>query len=154
SVAPSAARSGARRAPATAAASDRPDRARPRGRTRSRPGRGAPDGRARRSQAPARMQRHDAAGERLRGYAAEAGGANHRGEIVRLGKAPDRLDEVAVGFRIARDRAAERRDDIERIEVIERVEPRHVDGGELETEEMAAQPEHAEGFLQRRLDAR
>ena len=41
-----------------------------------------------------------------------------------FGKAPDRFDEIAIGLGVARNRAAERRNDVEGIEIVERIEAR------------------------------
>ena len=66
-----------------------------------------------------------------------------------LRKFPDRFDEVLIGFGVAGDGAAERRDHLEREEVIEPVEPRHVDGGEFQAQKSAAGFQHAIGLAQR-----
>ena len=64
------------------------------------------------------------------------------------------FDEVLIGFGIAGHGAAERRDDAEREQLIDPVEPGHVDGGEFQAQEAAAGPQHAKGFLQREIDLR
>src|SRR5882762_7399526 len=94
------ARSGARAAApavrAAAPATDRPRRTRPRARTRNRRGRGARYEWKQKSQTPARMQRHDAAGQRLMTHAQKSGGADHLGKGVGLWKFPDRFDEILI----------------------------------------------------------
>src|ERR1700730_3001320 len=79
-------------------------------------------------QPPARMQSHPPAGQDAMAHAAESRTRNHVGKCLRLREAPDRFDQIAIGFRVSRHRAAQRRNDIERIEVVEQVEARHVDG--------------------------
>ena len=69
-------------------------------------------------------------------------------------KAADRFHQIAVGLCVAGDGAAERRDHVERVEIVERVETGHIDGGEFEAQKAPADPQHAMGLLQRRLDAR
>ena len=79
---------------------------------------------------------------------------HHLGKCLGPRKAADRFHQIAIGLGVAGDRAAERRDHVERIEIVERVEPGHIDGGEFEAEEAPADPQHAMGFRERRLDAR
>jgi hypothetical protein len=69
-------------------------------------------------------------------------------------KTADRFHQIAIGFRIARNRAAERGNDIERIEVVEPVEAWNIDGGEFEAKEFAADLEHAKSLGQRHFDPR
>ena len=76
------------------------------------------------------------------------------GKGLRPRKAADRFDEVAVGVAIARHRAAQRRDDVEGIEVVERIEAGHVDGREFEAEKSPAGPQHAIELAQRDFDPR
>ena len=71
-----------------------------------------------------------------------------------LRKAADRFHQIAIRFGIAGDHAAERGDDVERVEVIEPVETGNIDGGELEAEEFSADLEHAKRLGERRIDAR
>src|SRR5262245_63557374 len=104
------------------------------------------------SQPPARMQRHDAAGHALEADAAEAGAAHHVGERLRVREAADRFDQVAVGFAVAGYDAPERRDHVERIEVVERIKPRHVDRREFEAKEAPADPAHAKRLFQRNVN--
>ena len=69
-------------------------------------------------------------------------------------EAANRFDQIAVGLGVAGDGAAERRNHVEGVEIVERVEAGHVDRGELQAEELAAEAQHAKGFGERRLDAR
>src|SRR5262249_49203913 len=91
-----------------------------------------------RSQPPGGMQRHHPAGEHAAADAAETRCRDHVGKDLRARKLPDRLDEIAIGILVARDRAAEHRDDVEGIEVVERIETGNVDGREFETEKPPA----------------
>ena len=100
------------------------------------------------------MQRHHAAGEALEGDATEISAADHVGELRGLGKLADRLDEIAIGLGVAGHGAADRRDDVERIEVVEPVKARHVDRGELQADEMSAELQHAMDLAERHVDAR
>ena len=80
--------------------------------------------------------------------------AHHGGERLRLREAADRFDQIAIGLGIAGDRAAERGNDVERIEVVEPVEARHVDGRKFKADEAAADFQHAIRLRKRALDAR
>ena len=73
-----------------------------------------------------------------------------------LGRGKRRIDsdQIAIGLGVAHDRAADRRHDVERIELVQRIEPRHVDVGEFEAQEAPAEPQHAVHLLQRHVDAR
>ena len=73
-----------------------------------------------------------------------AGGGNWRIE----------LGEVAIRFRIAGDHAAERRNDVERVEIIEPVETGHVHARELEAEKVPAWAQYAERLRQGGVDTR
>ena len=96
-----------------------------------------------------RMQRHDAAGERLIATPARKPAARiMSAKACGLREAADRFDQIAIGLGVAGHRAAERRDDVERIEVVERVEAGNVDGGEFEAEKAAADAS-ARGTLRR-----
>ena len=64
------------------------------------------------------------------------------------------FDQILIGLAVAGHRPADRRDHVERIELVERVQPRHVDRGEFQAQEAPAQLEHAIGFAERALDAR
>src|ERR1700759_1156715 len=83
---------------------------------------------------PGGMQRHHASGEQAEAGAAESRRRDHVSESLRARKAAERLDEVAVGFGIARHRTAERRNDVEGVEIVKPVEPGHVDGRKFEAE--------------------
>src|ERR1700726_1794457 len=85
------------------------------------------------SQPPARMQRHHAAGQHAVADPAKSRRRDHVGEGLRPREAPDRLDEIAIGFGVARNRATERRNDVEGIEIVERIEPGNIDARKLET---------------------
>src|SRR3974390_2711766 len=71
---------------------------------------------------PSRMQCDDAAGEHAIAHAAESGGRDHFRKGSRLREAPDRFDEKAIGLGIADNQTAERRNDVERIKDVKRVE--------------------------------
>ena len=88
------------------------------------------------------------------GDAGKARRAQHVGEWLRLGKAADRFHQIAIGFGVAGDDAAELRNDIERIGVVERIEAGNIHGGEFKAEKPSADLEHAERFGQRPIDAR
>src|SRR4051812_18015005 len=60
-----------------------------------------------RSQPPARMQRHDAAGHALEAGPCEAGIAHHLRERLRMREAADRFDQIAIGFAVACHHAPE-----------------------------------------------
>src|SRR5690606_24055592 len=79
------------------------------------------------SQAPAGMQRNDAARHRRIRNACEASVADHCGESLRLRKLADGFDKIAIGLSVARDRSAKRRDHIERIEIVQRFKRGHID---------------------------
>ena len=69
-------------------------------------------------------------------------------------KFTDRFDQVLIGVAIAGHRFADTRDHVERIEIVQRVEPRHVDRGKFQAEEAPADPEHAIGLGECAFDAR
>src|SRR5262245_32067835 len=73
-------------------------------------------------------------------------------EVFLIGEAADALDEIAVGGAVAGDEPAESGYGIKGIGVIEPVEQGHLDGGKFEAEEAAAGLQHAERFLERRLE--
>src|ERR1044072_8184747 len=106
------------------------------------------------AQPPTGMQRDDSAGEALERHAAEARAADHLGEFLGLGKLTDRFDEIAIGLGIASHRAADLRNHVERIEIVEPVEARHVDRRKLQAEEMPAELQHAMDLTKRRFDPR
>ncbi len=80
--------------------------------------------------------------------------AHHVGERIRAREAADRFDEIAIRLGIAHDRAADRRHDIERIELVQRIEPGHIDIGEFKTQEPPSDAQHAMHFGERHVDAR
>src|ERR1041384_8537490 len=92
-----------------------------------------------RSQPPGGLRRPHAAREALERHAAEARAADHLGEFLGLGKLTDRFDEIAIGLGIASHRAADLRNHVERIEIVEPVEARQVDRRKLQAEEMPAE---------------
>src|SRR5579871_1759441 len=100
------------------------------------------------------MQRHDAAGERLPVDASEAGPAYHVRECSRLWKFADGLDEISIRLGVARDRAAELRDDVEGEEIVEPVKTGHLDRGKFKREKSPTRLQHAIGFLERGFDPR
>src|SRR5690242_17502243 len=106
------------------------------------------------SELPARMQRDDAAGQLPIADAAEAGRLDHRGKSLRLRKFTDGLDEVLIRFAVAGDHLADARDSLEGIELVQPVEPGHVDSRKFKAQETAADLEHPIGLRQRALDAR
>src|SRR4029450_6059421 len=75
-------------------------------------------------------------------------------EGARRRKLSDRFGKVPVRLGVACDRAPKRRDHIERIEVVEPVQPRDVDMRELEAEKVPARTKDAKGLSKRRLDSR
>ncbi len=71
-----------------------------------------------------------------------------------LGKRRIELDQVAIGLGVAGDDPAERRDDVEGVEVVEAIEGGDIDGREFETEEAAARFQDAPGLGERLIDPR
>ena len=147
---------GARARPADRPA--QPARTRPRAPARSRR---RPAGRARREFRPSEPQSFQPEcmaaipPERLRTLTrGEAGAFDHRGKARLVGKAADRLDEIAVRLAVADDEVADHRDHVEGEQLVQAVETSHIDGGEFETEKTAARPEDAEGLRKSALDPR
>ncbi len=66
-----------------------------------------------------------------------------------LGNCRIDLDEVAIGFSITGHRAADMRNDVEREQVINLVETRHVDGRKLQAQEARSRLQNPIGFLKR-----
>ena len=64
------------------------------------------------------------------------------------------LDQIAIGLGVARHGAADRGNDVERIELVEPIETRHVDRGKFQAEEMPAGLQHAMDLAERHVDAR
>src|SRR5262249_37751660 len=106
------------------------------------------------SQPPPRMQRNHAAGQDAEAYPPESRRCGHFGKGLRLRKAPDRLDQISIRLGVPRDRPAERRDDIEGIEIVDRIEPGHIDAGKFETEKAASRPQYAKDLRKRDFDPR
>ena len=77
-----------------------------------------------------------------------------RAKAAGVGKRRIEFDEVAIGIAVPGDSLAEARDHVERVGIVDRIEARHVDLGEFETQEVAARLEHAARFRERPLDAR
>jgi len=75
-------------------------------------------------------------------------------DAARAREAADRFDKIAIRFGIAHHRAADRRHEVERIKLIQRIEPRHVDIGEFQAQEAPADLQRPVHFAQRHLDAR
>ncbi len=100
------------------------------------------------------MQRHDTAREALPVDAGKARRPHHFGKRARLGKLADRFDEIAIGVGVAGHRTAERRNDLERKQIVDSIEPGHVDSGKFQAQEPAAGPQHAIGFAEREIDPR
>src|SRR5579885_727756 len=95
------------------------------------------------SQPPPGMKRNHAAGQQAETHPPEPGRRDRFSKGFRLRKAPDRFDKIPVGVGVAGDGLAKRRNDIERIKVVNRIEPRHIDAGKFQTEKTAARPQHA-----------
>src|SRR6266481_7510151 len=106
------------------------------------------------SQPPAGMQRNHAAGQHAEAYPAESRRCDHVAKGLGLWKAPDRFDQIPIGLGVTCDRAAERRDDVKGVEIIDRIEPGHVDGRKFEAEKPAAGPQYAMELGQRDIDPR
>src|SRR5262249_20986991 len=106
------------------------------------------------SQPPPGMQRNHAARQYTEAYPSEPGRRDHFRKGLGFRKAPDRFDQISVRLGIARDRPAERRDDVERIEIVDRIESGHIDAGKLEAEEAAGRPQHPKELRERDIDPR
>src|SRR6266516_1891168 len=100
------------------------------------------------------MQRHDTAREALPADAGETGRADHVRKRGGLGKFTNRFHKVAIGFRVAGHGAAERRNHLERKQIINPIQPGHVDGGEFQAQQSATVLEHAKRFVEREIDPR
>src|SRR5690606_15645273 len=107
-----------------------------------------------RSKLPAGMERGNAAGEIAIADALETSLLDHRRKILLLGEFADRLDQIAVGIRVARNHLADARNSVERPLVINLVENRQFDLGEFEAQEPTARLQHTIGFGQRLVDMR
>src|SRR6516165_3972657 len=100
------------------------------------------------------MQCDNAAAHALERDTGEARFPHHPREARGRGEAADRFHEIAVGLRIPGDDAAERGDDVEGVEIVERIEPGNVDGRELEAEKTSADAQHAMRLGKRGCDPR
>src|SRR5258708_31245022 len=100
------------------------------------------------------MQRHDTAREALAADAGEAGRTDHVRKRGGLGKFTNRFHEVAIGFGVASDGPAERRDHLERKKIVNPGQSRHIDRGEFQKQESAAVLEAAKRFFEREIDPR
>ena len=95
------------------------------------------------------MDRHDPCGEVLVRAALEAGGGHHALELVLRRMLADGLGEVLVAVAVVGEQLAEARQDLERVEVVDRLEPVGSDFGELQHAGLAADLEHAVHLAQR-----
>src|SRR6266566_3410828 len=98
------------------------------------------------------MQRHDTAREALPGDAGEAGRADYFRKRAGLGKFTNRFHEVSIGFGVAGDGAAERRNHLERKQIINPIQPGNVDGREFQAQQSATVLEHAKRFVECEID--
>src|SRR5690606_16965024 len=80
---------------------------------------------------PAVVDRDDAAGQVAVAGPREAGRVHHRLELLLRRMLADRLGQVAVAVGIAGEQPAQARQHLERVEVVERLEPVGADLGEL-----------------------
>jgi hypothetical protein len=101
---------------------------------------------------PARVHGGNTAGQIAIANALEASVADHVRERLLLGEFADALDEVLIRLRRACRQFTKTGNDFKRVEVIEPVEDRHLDLGELKTEKAAARFQHAKRFAQRRIN--
>src|SRR5690606_11385194 len=106
------------------------------------------------SELPPRMDCHKPAENRLHLRALEPGFADHPFELRHRREASNRFDEVAIAVRVMRNRLADLRHDLVRIEVVGVLEAGPLGGRELEAEEPAAELEDAERLCQRPVDVR
>src|ERR1700742_2681932 len=100
------------------------------------------------------MDGDDAAAELRIAGTGKASLLDHRAKIFSGRKLADRFDKVAIGFGIARDELADRRNGPERISLINAVERCDIDLRKFETEKMAAPAQHAISLFERDVDAR
>src|SRR5580704_5231024 len=103
---------------------------------------------------PARMNGDDPAGKPRERGPLEPRPGDLAAKTLGVGKPGDRFDEITIGLTVARDQAADKRDDAKRIGFIETVEGGHVHIRKLETEELAATPKNPVRLGQRLVDAR
>src|SRR5215831_21389916 len=100
------------------------------------------------------MQRNHTARQHAEAHPAESRRRDHIGESLRLREAPDRFHQISIGASVACYRAAERRDDVKGVEIVERIEPRHIDSGKFKADKAAAMPQHAVELGERDIDPR
>src|SRR5439155_23719042 len=100
------------------------------------------------------MQRYDTAREALPADAGETGRADDVRKRGGLGKFTNRFHKVAIGFRVAGHGAAERRNHLERKQIVNPVQPGHVDSGEFQAQQSTAVLEHAKRFVEGEIDPR
>src|SRR5262245_29032706 len=117
---------------------DRRCRTRLRARTRRPPASAVRHERSKRSQTPARIQCDDAARHRFKADAREICRADHVGKGRGLRELLDLFDEIAISLGVAGDDPAERRNHVERIELVQPIEPWQIDMRKLEAEKPSA----------------
>src|SRR5580692_12732920 len=100
------------------------------------------------------MQRDHAPSHPLKRDSRKTGNAHHLRKYIRTGEAANGLHEVAVGRRIAGDHAPKRRNDLERVGVVQPIKARNIDGGEFKAEKSAADAQHAIDLGERQLNPR
>src|SRR6266436_5699094 len=100
------------------------------------------------------MQRHDTAREALPADAGEASRTDHFRKRGGLGKSTNRFHEIAIGFGVPGDGTAERRDHLERKQIVNPVQSGHIDRGEFQAQQSTAVLEHAKRFVEREIDPR
>src|ERR1700730_7668734 len=105
------------------------------------------------SELPAGMNRDDPAGEPRERGPLEPRPGDLAANAFGIGKPRDRFDEITIGLFVARDQAADKRNDLKRIGLVETVEDRHVHIRKLETEKLAATPKNPVRLGQRLVDA-
>src|SRR4030088_2193777 len=98
---------------------------------------------------PARMNSDDPARKPRERGPLEPSPGDHDAKTLGIGKPRDRFDEITIRLIVARDQAADERDDAKRIGFVETVEDGHVHIRKLETEELAATPKNPMRFGQR-----
>src|SRR3984893_18880926 len=105
------------------------------------------------SELPARMNGDDPPGEARERGPLEPRPGNLTAKTLGIGKPRDRFDEITIGLFVARDQAADKRNDAKRIGFVETVEDGHVDIRKLETQELAATPKNPVRRRQRLISA-
>src|ERR1700691_2392019 len=79
---------------------------------------------------------------------------DHRAKIFGRRKLANRFDKVAIGFGVACDQLADRRNGPERIGLVDAVERRDIDLRKFEAEKMATPAQHTISLFERDIDAR